>query len=372
MISSLIAESLLEALHKDMNRRIIAGLFLCGFQASPVSLQAADIKPPFATRQPDTKMASKPCPPLTNPVVSFDLQSKYGQSGSRRDRIDEEAEAAFEAAMQPIKEFMGDVVKAANDYHRTGRRSAAECSLAHLRHWAIGDALREPESHTSHFKLATTLTGLSSAFMQTEPALPAGSADAKLIKEWLAKRANQLRLYFDTLKAPRSSRNNHRAWAGLAVASAGVVANDRKLLDWGMDSYRLVICQATADGALPLEIERGAKAREYHFYALAALTPLAEIGQKNGRSSYGECAGALHRVAAYTLQSIANPAIMAAAAKAAQSGGTKSPSSSKLTFLEPYTARFPDRMTPFKGLLANQPFGLTDLGGNQTILYQSR
>jgi poly(beta-D-mannuronate) lyase len=351
-------------------RRSIVFLLLTLFSQAAL----ADMRAPFDTREPDIKASPKACQPLTPPIVIFDLQSKYGAAqsgnqGKKRDTVDEEAEASFEAGMKPIKVFMADVVKAANDYHRTGRQTAAVCALAHLAHWAKADALREPGSHTSYYKLATTIAGLSSAMMQIEPALSRDSADRVLVSRWLATRANQIRTYFDGLKTPRSSRNNHRAWAGLAVASAGVVAKDKTLLDWGLTSYKLVVCQASSEGALPLELERGSKAREYHFYALAALTPLAEIGSRNGIPVYSECNDALHRIATFTVASIEDSSSISKLAGVKQSGGDKKPSASKLTFLEPYEHRFPDKIVGARLLFKQRPFGLTDLGGNQTLLY---
>jgi poly(beta-D-mannuronate) lyase len=356
------------------NRRVLcgsaAGLLLTCFS----NVSAAELRAPFDTRMPDTKASPKACPALTPPITSFDLQSKYGAAqsgnqGNKRDALNDEAEAAFEASMKPIKAFMGDVVKAANDYHRTGRQSAAACALAHLAHWAKNDALREPGTHTSYYKLATTVAGLSSAMMQIEPALAKNSADRLLVTSWLATRASQISTYFEELKTPRSSRNNHRAWAGLAVASAGIVASNKTLLNWGLASYKLVVCQATTQGALPLELERGSKAREYHLYALAALAPLAEIGSKNGMASYSECNDALHRVAAFTIAAIENPAEVKALAGVKQSGGDKLPSASKLTFLESYGTRFPTKIAGANALFKQRPLGLTDLGGNQTLLY---
>ena len=346
----------------------------CLLLTCPVNAAVAEMKPPFETRAPDAKAAPKACPALTQPVVSFDLPSKYGpaQSGSqgkKRDTVDDDAELAFETAMKPIKVFMADVVKAANDYHRTGRQTAAACALGHLAHWAKDDALREPVSHTSYYKLATTVAGLSSAMMQIEPAISGRSMERQLVSQWLANRAIQVRSHFEGLKTPRSSRNNHRAWAGLAVASVGIVSKDKALFDWGLASYKLVVCQATAEGALPLELERGSKAREYHLYALAALTPLAEMGTRNGIASYSECNDALHRIAAFTIAAMDDQSAIAKLAGVKQSGGNKMPSASKLTFLEPYGSRFPGKVPDMDRLTKQRPFGLTDLGGSQTILY---
>ena len=47
------------------------------------------------------------------------------------------------------------------------------------------------------------------------------------------------------------------------------------LLDWGVESYRIGACQIDARGALPLELEREKKARDYHLHAVAPLVMIA-------------------------------------------------------------------------------------------------
>jgi poly(beta-D-mannuronate) lyase len=337
--------------------------------AATTGAGAQAMRPPFETRQPDPRAAARPCPTTAEPVAAFDLPSKYGQGGrGKRDTLDEDAEAAFEAAMAPIKAFTQAVAKSANDYQRSGRASAAECALAHLARWAGSDALRAPESHTAWYKLATTVAGLSASLMQIDPAIR-DRPERDTAARWLQARGQAVRGYFDGLRTPRSSRNNHRAWAGLAAASAGAAAGDRALLDWGVASYRLVICQATREGALPLEIERGSKAREYHLYALAALTPLAALAERNGIPAVNACDNALDRVAAYTLAALADPTDIERRAGARQAGRDKPPSASKLVFLEPWLKRHPDKAESVAAYLKQRPLTLTDLGGDQTLLY---
>lgn len=349
-------------------RRPLIVLLVAGLCAAfPAS--AAEIAAPFATRLPDPRAPDRPCEPPIPPVTVFAPVSKYGQAGARRDAVDSEAEENFEAAMRPIREFSRQVVKAANDYHRTGRISAAACMAAQLRTWADADALKAPGGHTAWFKLATTLSGLSLAYLQVKPALRASVTERQAIEGWLNRRGRAVADYFAALQTPRSSRNNHRAWAGLATASAAAASGDRSLLTAGFDSYRIVVCQATGEGALPLELERGRKAVEYHLYALAALTTLAEIGERNGAPLLGACEGAIGRVAGFTLAAIRNPARAAELAGAPQEPAQTFLTASKLVFLEPWLARNPDLTGDVSDLLGRRPLGLSDLGGNQTMLY---
>jgi poly(beta-D-mannuronate) lyase len=345
-------------------------IFLAVFATAAAA--AEPLKAPFVTRAPDAAAAARACAGAPAPVVRFSPVSKYGQAGPQRDQADAAAETSFEEAMKPIRAFSRDVVKAANDYHRTGRVSAARCAAAHLAAWARADALAGPESHTAWFKLATTLSGLSLAYLQVRPALDAGSADARAAEAWLNRRGHEVARYFEALATPRSSRNNHRAWAGLAAASAAAASGDRALLAKGVESFRVAACQATTEGALPMEIERGRKALEYHLYALAALTTLAEIGERNGAPLRKECGGALGRIAEFTLTGIGDPERIATLAGVQQVPPERYVTPAKLVFLEPWLARSREREPEVRSLLARRPLGLTDLGGDQTLLYGAR
>jgi poly(beta-D-mannuronate) lyase len=336
------------------------------------SSAAAALDGPFPVRLPDSKASSRPCAEPQPPVTSFAPISKYGQAGAARDQLDVEAGKAFEDAMKPVRAFSRDVVKAANDYHRTGRMSAAECAVQHLAQWSKADALASPGSHTAWFKLATTLSGLSLAYLQVKPALRGREMESRDIESWLNRRGKDVAQYFQTLNTPRSSRNNHRAWAGLAAAAAAAASGDKALLAQAAESFRVSACQATPAGALPMEVERGRKALEYHLYALAALTTLAEIGERNGLPLHKECSGALGRIAAFTLDAIGDPSRIAALAGVAQDPADAYLTPAKLVFLEPWAARHPDTADRASALLARRPLALTDLGGDQTLLYGRR
>jgi poly(beta-D-mannuronate) lyase len=347
---------------------------LSGVVAAPSMASAGDLAAPFITRMPLERSAAHDCAATTAPTISFAPASKYGQAGPARDAVDGAAEDAFEETMRPIRAFQREVVRSANAYHRSGNAVAAACALRHLATWARADALAAPGTHTAWYKLATTISGLSLAYLQIKPGVAAISAptDAESIRiteAWLARRAGDVAHYFARLTTPRSSRNNHRAWAGLAAASAGVAAQDRRLVETGMESFRIVACQATAEGALPLEIERGSKASEYHLYALAALVPLAEIGERNGFAPYDQCSGALARIVAFTVAALGDDRRIVALAGAPQQPIAKVMTSSRLVFAEPWLARHPVAAPGFRWLGDRRPLTQADLGGNQTLLY---
>jgi poly(beta-D-mannuronate) lyase len=334
---------------------------------------AQGFQPPFPVRVPVAgAVMERPCPAIAPPLLSFDPPSRYDGSGSARDTVNPAAEAAYEEAIKPLRSFMSDVTRAANAYQASGAAKAADCALDHLLAWARAGALAKPGQHQAWFKLSTSVAGLSLAAMQIAPATQTRAGEMKFVLDWLAERARAVRGHFEALNMPRASRNNHRAWGGLAAAAAGVVASDRALFDWGMDSYRIVVCQARDDGALPLELDRGAKALDYHLYALTVLAQLAELGARNGVDTHGLCEGALQRVVAFTLSGLAYPGKIAAVAGKPQDKAGTDPSPAKLAFLEIYGARFPERVASASAWLRKRPLGFPDLGGDQTILYGRR
>jgi poly(beta-D-mannuronate) lyase len=312
------------------------------------------------------------CPAAPEPMLSLDLASKYGEDGPERDDVDEKAEAAFDAAMTPLRDYSSLVVRYANRFTDKGRRGDADCALALLAAWARADALARPRSHTAVFKLATTLSGLGMAYLQVKAA--ATEEDRAAIEAWFARQARRIRTHFDALATPRAKVNNHRAWAGLAVAVSGLVAQDKPLLDWGLTSYEAAACHAEASGMLPTEIVRGKKARDYHLFALAPLTMLAEIGEANGWNSASICEGALGRIMAFSLAAIDDPTAIEEMAEHPQAPfpkGDAVPPANRLAFLEPALRRWPGAFPIEARARALRPLKAIDLGGDMTLLFGS-
>ena len=130
---------------------------------------------------------------------------------------------------------------------------------------------------------------------------------APTIVAWLSEGAEQARLHYETEAGRVSRMNNHRYYAAVAVAVAGIASQNEELFEWAMDTLRSAVCSAGGDGSLPLEMERGARAREYQMFATGPLVMLAELGASNGIATYEECDGALPRIVAFTLRSIDDP-----------------------------------------------------------------
>lgn len=330
---------------------------------------SAKILPPFSPRMPSDVSAGKACATPPAPIVSLAVISKYGSDGPARDTVDPQADRAFQAQMAPIRTFAQTVVKMANRYIEHGRSADARCALAWLDAWAKGNALTQMDNPNAEFERAQILAGLGMALIQISAAVEQ-DARRPAVDQWMKELAATTDAFFTaTRDRLKGSRNNHAYWAALASAAVAAAADDRKLLDWSVATYRAGVCGATAEGALPLELARGKKALEYHLFALNALVPVAAFAEANGVKAYDICDGALSRIVRFTLRSIADPTAIAAAAGKAQEPFPKGlPPAQGIAFLELYHRALPGEPIDPR-LLALRPFVSTGLGGNQTLLY---
>ena len=99
--------------------------------------------------------------------------------------------------------------------------------------------------------------------------------------------------YFDGRTGKTSSLNNHRYWAGMAVAASAIVSGNCDHYVWGVGALDVAAAQITPDGYLPLELDRGKRARDYHLYAMGPLMMLAYMEHAQGRDALAAHDGAL-------------------------------------------------------------------------------
>jgi poly(beta-D-mannuronate) lyase len=119
----------------------------------------------------------------------------------------------------------------------------------------------------------------------------------------------------------------------------------------------------TADGVLPLELERKSRALHYHVFALMPLVVLAELGQTRGEDWYALSDGALNRLAEVTMKGIVDPDTFEALAGEPQ----EQPVEPGAGWLELYSWRYSDKIPD--GLPEIAP-GHRWLGGDTTVLAQ--
>jgi poly(beta-D-mannuronate) lyase len=336
------------------------------------------LRPPFRTAPPEKLVKLDRDAETLKPIVSLSGESRYVRDDPARAEIDPDRAEAYEREVAPLREYEREVIRHANRYVRSGGETpahAARCG-GMLWRWAEAEALDEMKSATAHFNRSAAVSALALAWMQVREAIDPEDDGVRVIERWFDRRGDEVRDYYDE-KDPdqRSSRNNHRYWAGLAAAGAGVASGSSRLLDWGLESGELGLRQVDRDGALPLELSRGKRALYYHAYALGPLTMLAEIGAQNGRSLYDAADGALHRLVRFTLNGIEEPSRVAAKADAEQEAlGRDGGAFDKgdVAWLEIYDARYRDR-NPWAGRMAElRPLTSRRLGGDLTLLFSGQ
>ncbi len=318
---------------------------------------------PFDVPPPGQSARVGDCEAPPRPIRSLTTESIYEKGDPTHSTIDEEAKERYDDTMQPVREFGNGLTRMANRYLRSdgGDTGSAGCVVTWMAAWARADALTDIGSRQTALSLTRVLAGVALAYLEVATANGIDEADRAAIVPWLEKLGHLTTSVFDGERD--SDLGNHRYWGGLAAATVAIATRDRALFDWAMDSYRLGICQVDSDGALPIELSRGPRARDYHIHALAPLVMLAEIGARNGVDTYGECSDSLKRLVAFVLHAIDDPSEIESLAGARQLPLQQS--SSRLAWVAIYRSRFPlpvDVALPEK--MSSSP-----LGGNMQLLY---
>ncbi|MEN0087116.1 MAG: alginate lyase family protein [Pseudomonadota bacterium] len=311
--------------------------------------------------------------PAPEAPPSLNVSSKYDQTDPSRSKIDDARAKAYEEGMKAVRGFTQDVVGLASNYTQTrgNRLEDGMCALLWIDAWAKADALANYGNRQSALSATRLIAALSIAYVQVRSLAKNSDVNTARIEAWLAGQAEGFRDMFDATPDVGSSRQNHRYGGGWAVAAAGLASNRRDLLTWGIDSYRIGACQITEDGALPRELARQARARDYHLHAVAPLVMIAELAEANELPAYQACGGALHRLVAFTLDSVVDETNIAELSAAEQRDLPTRGEHLRgdiFAWVEPYFQRFPDRAR-WQELPLSRPLYSTNLGGRTTVLF---
>jgi poly(beta-D-mannuronate) lyase len=234
--------------------------------------------------------------------------------------------------------------------------------LGLLDRWARGDGLAriaQPSANVYYALDRTMLpTLVAFALVRDDPALTPDRRER--IERWLA---HLVRLRGsarpESASGDVTARNNH-AYLRASVSMAwGALRGDAGGFRAGIDAYRQALRDMRADGSLPLETRRGARALWYQRHAIASLVTIAEMAAVQGRDLYAEeiDGRSLHRAIRFLLDAIDDPRRVAAYAAADVNPRIDGdPRAQDLSFLEPrghgrhymawaeiYMARFPTR-----------------------------
>ena len=320
--------------------RIIAAMFL----VASVSMLGEPLRSPWDQQHVHVKNGNYSCPqldPLPKDIVAFDYYSD-----AKHSKIDAVRYAAYQAAGETYHETMADAIQAAEKFRSSGNRGAAECVLQILKTEAGAQSMTGTmASNQSDYMQGWTIGGLAVSWLKVREAEPGSPEDREKVIEWFSQVAQATQKYFTARHQKNNvdGTNNHYYWAGFAVMSVGIAADNRTMFDWGVHTYTEALSRIQPDGSLPLEMDRGQRALHYHAFALMPLTSIAEMGVANHLDMYNTSNGALHRLVKLTASGIIDNHYFAKQAGALQDtpgkGGLKS---GDVLWMVPYLRHYPD------------------------------
>jgi hypothetical protein len=243
------------------------------------------------------------CATVSGPVMMPATESKYVAGDETRSVTDPTKSLVRARQLQTVRTFVKDMALLAGRWRDSGGGdlSAADCVMTRLAEWARAGSFLGLTTEDAYLTRDVLVADLAEAY-RTVAAAPLPDADRAGVETWLRTIGQDTIAFYEFTAGPRSRANNHRYWAGVSVGTIGVAIADRSLIAWATDSLRLGLCQVREDGALPLELDRGRRALEYHVYALRALTRLDAVLQPvRAEGDDGLCADGLKRLKTLTL-----------------------------------------------------------------------
>jgi poly(beta-D-mannuronate) lyase len=310
---------------------------------TPVAaLHAQAIRSPWDGHPVAATDAAESCPRL--PPVPADLTTDgfYKLGDATHSIIDPKRMEAYTQSSGPPKAAATAIVHEADRYRTTGSRAAALCTISLLEQMAQANAMGGHMSSGQAYYVQGWLAGaMAIAYLKVRDSGVAKPEQTKAIAAWLGHLGASTRDWYDAALAKKPEANNHLYWAGLQLCAISSVTGNRKDFDWCVAAYRNGVRQIAADGTLPLEMSRGARALHYHLYALAPLVLIAEFGEDNGVPLYAENHHALERLVRASVAGLDDPAPFAKRAGVAQERDSH-PGGDAMAWAPPYLARFPD------------------------------
>jgi poly(beta-D-mannuronate) lyase len=300
--------------------------------------------------------------PATPPAVR-DLALPRYYSDKDGSIVDPKLLAKHRALVQPLTDFLRHVTSEADkSIRRSSAKSAAEaadCALQWLTGWASQDAwLGKMAGNQDEYQRKWDLTGTALAYVKLRTrATPEQRA---IIEPWLMRFADAALQFFDNRD---HKRNNHWYWLGLGIGAVALATDSETHWNIARGIMQDAASDITAEGLLPLEMERKARALHYHVFAMQPLIVLAELGNARGEDWYTLASGALNRLVETTMKGLIEPETFETLAGIEQ----EQPVEPGAGWLELYSWRYPDRI---QDGLPEVSQGHRWLGGDTTVLAQ--
>src|SRR5579859_2553739 len=222
------------------------------------------------------------CPPV--PPAMRDIKAQGYYIDSKNSIVDEDKRRQNLEMTKPLNDYLRRIAEWSDDRQQEGQGA---CAAAWLDGWAAGGALLGEMVHInndqSDYMRQWELDGAAMVYLKVQAAaIPEQRA---AIEPWLKEVARRNLAYWDD---PAKHRNNHYYWTGVGILATAAATGDKALLEQGRAIFTKGVSDIEDDGALPMEMARGAKALHYHNYALTPLVVMAELGSRaTGEDWYG-------------------------------------------------------------------------------------
>jgi poly(beta-D-mannuronate) lyase len=288
--------------------------------------------------------AAYPCSAIEHIAPDLTTDGFYRLDDPTHSIIDPVRQAAYNKSSNPVKAAGMAIVTAADNYRTTGSPQAAQCAMARIVAMAQDRSLSGKMSSSQAYYVQGWVVGaIAIAYLKVRETGIATPPETRTIADWMQSVGEQTKGYYDSHKRAGhgDGQNNHFYWAGVELAAIGVAADDRKDFNWAMATYDNGVDQIQQNGALPLEMARGARALHYHLYALAPLVLLAEFGEANHLDLYAHANGSIHRLVNFSVAGLHDPAPFVKAT-GVQQEVPKTVSGDQIGWAPPYVERFPN------------------------------
>jgi poly(beta-D-mannuronate) lyase len=166
------------------------------------------------------------------------------------------------------------------------------------------------------------------------------------VQQWFVKAGRRQQVFFDdhVKRFPQlENSHDHRLFlAGYAVMSAAIAADDRRLYEWGLSTFREGANKIDKNGMMSWERCGGGLTAKCHLEAVASLVMMAEYGAYNGDSLYEYKNGALRLLVKSAIAGLADPNTFRAFSDGEAQHLPSAVQPWEIGWAEPYQRRFPD------------------------------
>jgi poly(beta-D-mannuronate) lyase len=255
--------------------------------------------------------------------------------------------------------FAMEVMRATAWAVATHDRAAVLAVVRVMDRWAKGRALTKVDETTNElYAVNRTLLPVIASWsvLRDEPGMDREKAGR--IERWLGS-LMQLRREMAPAPGKITARNNHHYLDASVEMAWGALRGEQGSFNRGVAAYLGALEDMRADGSLPLETARGARALWYQRHAIASLVTIAEIASMQGVDLYSEEVGgkSIHTAIGFLVRAAQDTRLVLGYAEVDENSGspddwrdqdlsfleTRGHGRHYMAWAEPYRARFPDR-----------------------------